>query len=74
MQKFELWVLKSGSVRPGIFPNLECLPHWRNSGSLSWSDLDILANRLKGGMLGLGREGSGRFPGSSSLLPQIYLQ
>ena len=49
MQKFELWGFRSGSVRPNILPSLGCLLHWRNSGSLYWTDLGMLATMLKGG-------------------------
>ena len=43
-----MWRLISGSVRLNIFPSLECLPHWRNAGGLSWTDLGMLATMLKG--------------------------
>ena len=48
MQKFELWGLRSGSVRPNIYPSLECLPHFRNAGSLSWHAIGMLATMFKG--------------------------
>ena len=61
MQKFEIWGLISGSVRPNIFPSLECLPHCRNARSLYWTDLDMLTTMLKGEMWGgdVGSRGSG---------------
>ena len=37
-------------MRLNIFPSLECLPHWRNAGGLSWPDIGMLANMLKGEM------------------------
>ena len=79
MKKFELWGLISGSVRPNISPGLECLQHWRNAGSLSWPDLVMLNTMLegetwRGDVVSREREGSENFPGSKSLLPQIYLQ
>ena len=47
MQKFEIWGVISGSVRPNMFLGLECPTHFSNSGSLSWPDLIMLAAILK---------------------------
>ena len=47
MQKFDLWGVRYGSVSPNMFPSLGCLSNWRNYGSLSCPDLDILATILK---------------------------
>ena len=51
MNKFELWEFISGSVRPSMLPSLECMPHWSNAGSLSWTDIGMLATMLKGEIL-----------------------
>ena len=48
MQKLEQFGARYGMVSPNIFPNFECLPHWKKSGSLSEGDLGIFAIRLKG--------------------------
>ena len=47
---FYIWGLRLGSVRPNSLPSLYCLPHWKNTGSLSSPDLGMLATMSKGEM------------------------